>query len=213
MAPPPTSCEKCGTKLPEQLGAGRPRRKCLECAPPRTGGPAPVRGTTQTRARRSRPVLIGLGDAVIEPKTPEGFGVRGQAMWDQWASQMPSPGATALLREGCRLADRAERMHQLITGQRDAFAVLGIDDVLEEIFAIAAEYGVVEVNVNLNVSSVTIEARNTATALRSIVAELRTAVKQAAGAGQEGEDEDPVAAIARSMANRTPGNVVQMRQR
>jgi hypothetical protein len=135
-------------------------------------------------------------------------------MWDEWSSQMPSPGATTLLREACRLADRAERMHQLIIGQRDAFAVLGIDDVLDEIFARADAHGVTEVAVNLNVSSVTIEARNTATALRSIVAELRTAVKQAAGAGQEGEDEDPVAAIARSMSNRAPGgNVVQMRQR
>jgi hypothetical protein len=38
-------------------------------------------------------------------------------------------------------------------------------------------------------------------------------VKQAAGAGQDGEDEDPVAAIARSMSNRAPNNVVQMRQR
>jgi hypothetical protein len=141
------------------------------------------------------------------------FGVRGQAMWDEWADRMPSPGATALLREGCRLADRAERMHRLIEGEAYAFAVLGIDEVLEEVFGMAAEHGVTEIAVNLNISSVTIEARNTATALRSIVAELRTAVKQA-GAEQEGDD-DPIAAIAASMAGRAPsgGNVVQMRKR
>lgn len=200
LAPPPKHCEQCSARLPEQLGAGRPRRKCLKCSPP-------VKGTSQTRARRSRPVLIELAE------TLEGFGVRGQAMWDEWADRMPSPGATALLREGCRLADRAERMHRLIEGQASAFAVLGIDEVLEEVFGRAVEHDVAEIHINLNISSVTIEARNTATALRSIVAELRTAVKQA-GAEQEGDD-DPIAAIAASMAGRAPsgGNVVQMRKR
>lgn len=206
LAPKPTRCEQCRKPLPEQLGAGRPRRKCLECAPP-------AKGTRGSRARRSRPVLVESppGAAYADDGT---FGVRGQAMWDEWAAQMPSPGATALLREGCRLADRAERMNQLINGYADAFATLKIDDILEEVFGMAAEFGVAEVHVNLNVSSVAIEARNTATALRSIVAELRTAVKQAAGAEQEG-DNDPIAAIAASMAGRAPsgGNVVQMRKR
>lgn len=209
LAPKPTRCEQCRKPLPEQLGAGRPRRKCLECAPP-------AKGTRGSRARRSRPVLVesppGAEDSA-HVDVPS-FGVRGQAMWDEWASQMPSPGSTALLREASRLADRAERMNQLINGYADAFATLKIDDMLEEVFSMAADSGVAEVHINLNVSSVAIEARNTATALRSIVAELRTAVKQAAGADQEGAD-DPIAAIAASMAGRAPsgGNVVQMRKR
>jgi hypothetical protein len=200
-APAPTHCELCGRKLPAQLGAGRPRRKCLHCAPP-------SKATSQTRARRSRPVLVESAPDATHADVGS-FDVRGQALWNEWIDKMPSPGAETLLREACRLADRAERMHQLIVGQRDAFAVLAIDDVLEEILGVAGEFGVPEVHVNLNMSSVTIEARNTATALRSIVAELRTAVKQASGAEQDGA-EDPIAAIAKSMADRMPTNVVRI---
>lgn len=204
-APPPTRCEQCGRKLPMQLGAGRPRRKCMSCAPP----PKP---TTASRARRSAPVLVESPPDVAYADGGN-FGVRGQALWDEWQDQMPSPGATALLREGCRLADRAERMHRLLEGQADAWAIIKIDDVLEEIIGMAVEAGIAEVHINANVSSVVIEARNTATALRSIVAELRTAVKQASGETQEGAD-DPIAAIAKSMRDRAPGgNVVQMRKR
>ena len=209
-----THCEQCGERLPEQLGAGRPRKKCFDCAPPAKSRSTTV-ATTGSRARRSAPVYIESSPVSRTAHAAvDSFGVRGQALWDEWSPRMPNPGATAALREACRLADRAERMNALICGQASAFAVLHIDDVLEEIFAMAADRGVAEVHVNLNVSSVLIEARNTASALNTIVNGLRQAVKQA-GNDQAGEDDDQIAAIAKQMVARAPssGNVVQMRQR
>lgn len=202
--PRPTHCEQCGTPLPEQVGAGRPRLMCFDCSPPN-------KSQASRRPRGVAPVYIVQDETRPAERDFDGFGTRGQELWDEWADKMPNPGATAVLREACRLADRAERMHRILEHDRAAWAVLKLDDLLSE----ALDADVPEVHVNLNVSSIVTEARQTAAALNTLVNGLRSAVRQAGAEHAEDEPEDAIASLARQMADRAPssGNVVQMRQR
>ena len=180
---------------------------CFDCSPPN-------KSQAKSRSRGVTPVYIVHDEAPAE-RDFDGFGVRGQELWDEWADKMPNPGSTAVLREACRLADRAERMHRILEHERRAWAVLSLEDMLSEVMASAAEFGVAEVSITLNVSSVVTEARSTANVLNTLINGLRSAVRQAGAEHADDEPEDAIASLARQMADRAPsaGNVVQMMQR
>ena len=164
-------CEICGEQIPPHVGAGRPRKRCVECTEP--GG-------------RPAPVAVNLGGTVVDLDAL-GLDARGRALWDELAGNMTSPLHRTLLLEACRLADRGERMHALLRGERGAWVVLKVPDLLAKL---GVDTG--ELEISVNISSVAIEARNTAMALKGLVGELRRS------SGQAGADEsdDPLSGMA-----------------
>jgi hypothetical protein len=95
---------------------------------------------------------------------PTGLADRGRALWHAMVSAyVLGPGQLVLVAEACRLADRLERMDALLAGDSEAWAT------------VLAGEGFDAPEIKVEVSSVLIEARLTATALKGLVAELRQA--------------------------------------
>lgn len=181
-------CRKCRGPLPEQLGAGRPRVLCDVCAPPRKGSTnlLPV----IERLLSGQTEIISVQELADAPRPTSHriprftLGPRGQELYDQLSPALKGMAMhRELLLEACRLADRLDRMESLLRG----------DQALWLHFAAGEDWnGVPEIKVNI--SSIAVEARQAALALRTITTELRTATAKQDGAGQE-EEYDPISAI------------------
>ena len=90
----------------------------------------------------------------------EDFEPAGAALWEELMPGPAGPGEAAIATEACRIVDRLDRLHVLLAGDHESWIELnnlkGHDDV-------------VEIVVNNALS----EARQQATALRGLLAELR----------------------------------------
>jgi hypothetical protein len=169
--PRPTQCRRCRGELPPRGGKGKPRELCLNCSPARPTG------ATKLDLQAGPVQVVTL---------PEPQSSRGRALWDEMADKLPGALHRDLLTEACRLADRLDRMDGLLRGDRAAWAVLRIgerfnDDDLYEVTVI--------------ISSVVQEARQHAMALRSIVSELRMAMREAARTAKPAAEDEPGDAI------------------
>jgi hypothetical protein len=112
---------------------------------------------------------------------PSGLGTRGRRLWrDLTTASRHGPAQLVLAEEACRLADRLDQLHALLSGEASAWASLQL----------ASDDGATEVTVII--SSVLSEARLHATALKGIVTELRQATPSVAASDP---DIDPVQAI------------------
>jgi hypothetical protein len=157
------NCARCGRPLPVRAGPGRPRVYCVSCTKPISADVDPMAGRRAVDLRTDGGVIVGGRRAR--------FGERGAALWSAMVDQLPGPLHRDLLTEACRLADRLDRMNDLLNGDRAAWAVLQLGDVAEHNGAL---------EVTLIMSSVISEARTTASAFKMIVAELRQAMREAA---------------------------------
>jgi hypothetical protein len=111
-------------------------------------------------------------------RTPAGLDTRGRRLWRNLTSaNRLGPAQLVLAEEACRLADRLDQLHALLSGDASAWASLqlGSDDDTTEVTVI--------------ISSVLSEARLHATALKGIVTELRQTTPSVAATDP---DMDPV---------------------
>lgn len=116
------------------------------------------------------------GKAVTSPVTlvvtpaSHRFGERGQRLWDDMGGDDLAGGRRVLLEEACRIADRLDGMHRILAGDaRDWLSIVeakGDPDRQE-----------------LVIDKVLSEARQQATALKQLIAELRQ------GGGAEEQDQ------------------------
>jgi hypothetical protein len=121
-------------------------------------------------------------------RTPAGLDTRGRRLWrDLTSASRLGPAQLVLAEEACRLADRLDMLHALLSGDASAWASLQI----------SADDGDMEITVII--SSVLSEARLHAGALKGIVTELRQ-TSPAVAAGDT--DVDPVAAIQDEVARK-----------
>jgi hypothetical protein len=124
----------------------------------------------------------------VTAQTPAGLNTRGRRLWrDLTSASRLGPAQFVLAEEACRLADRLDMLHALLTGDASAWASLQI----------SADDGAMEITVII--SSVLSEARLHAGALKGIVTELRQ-TSPAVAAGDT--DVDPVAAIQDEVARK-----------
>lgn len=93
-------------------------------------------------------------------------GPRGLRLWQEMASAGLGPAHRVLLEEACRIADRLDRLDAILDGRADWLRLDVGDDGSR---------------VRVSVDGVLAEARQQATALRGLVAELRAALPKAAG--------------------------------
>lgn len=171
------NCDVCGKPLPPRAGAGRPRKRHPQCAGPRhTATGEPKSPPPDAIAAYLPPARTGLG--------PEGLERRGAELWNAMFEQLPGPLHREVLLEACRLTDRLDRMHALLRGERRSWAALRIGDGIGED----------TVEVTVVISSIVVEARNSASALKAIVAELRLAMREAGGQ-DDSDAPDPIAAL------------------
>lgn len=163
----PGDCDRCGKPLPPRVGAGRPRKRHASCSGPRHD----AQGRLRTQPTDPIGVTITVGDASIDvPAKLVRFGPRGADLWRAMVEQLPGPLHQDLLIEACRLADRCDRLDALLRGERASWAVLQLGDISENTGAL---------EITVVVSSIVVEARNSATALKALVAELRQAMREA----------------------------------
>lgn len=116
-----------------------------------------------------------------EPVDPDGgvvLGPTGRRIWEAMTAQgRPAPLQELLLVEACRIADRLDHLDALLRGEVDAWVSLEVPESGD---------GPAVVVVNNLIS----EARQQATALKTLVGELRQATKtargSAAGTSEEG---------------------------
>jgi hypothetical protein len=157
----PGDCDRCGKPLPPRVGAGRPRKRHASCSGPRHDA--------QGRLRKQPRDDVGV--TITTPRAElVRFGPRGAALWRAMVDALPGPLHQDLLIEACRLADRCDRLDALLRGERASWAVLQLGDISESTGAL---------EITVVVSSIVIEARNSATALKALVAELRQAMREA----------------------------------
>lgn len=130
-----------------------------------------------------------------EQRTSRGCdGERGARLWQDMDGDKLAPGQRVLLEEACRIADRLDQLDALLRGEADVWARItlpkGDDSELV-----------------LRVDAAMSEARQHATALKQLVAELRAAAVPAKPAGQQppsgGEQEQ----------QRRPGGVLDITSR
>lgn len=116
---------------------------------------------------------------------PARLGRRGKALWEQLheAGRTYSAAHRALVEEACRLADRLERLDQILHGDATALAQL-----VEQVPG-GTTYTLV-------VNSALTEARLHATSLKQLVAELRQASSAATAGTPPGSPAEPAAAAA-----------------
>jgi hypothetical protein len=163
------NCRTCDEPIPPQTTRGRPREQCETCRP----------GVQRT------PAVVNLSPVVDLDVL--GLETRGRELWDEMVSHLTSPLHRTLLLEACRLADRGERLHALLRGERGAWVVLKLPDMFRSAGLAIDD----EIEISVNISSVAIEARNTAMALKGLVGELRRSAGQAGAV----EDDDPLSGI------------------
>jgi hypothetical protein len=101
-------------------------------------------------------------EAIHAPVAPvQGFGPRGTALMADMADAKLEPLHRALLVEACRIADRLDRLDAMLEGREDWVRLQARNDDATEVTVI--------------VDQLLSEARQQATALRGLVAELRAA--------------------------------------
>lgn len=110
------------------------------------------------------------------------FGARGRRLWGELTKVPPEPAARVLIEEACRIADRLDKLDRLLTGEADDW--LGIVESKGD-----------PDRQELVINAPLAEARQQATALKQLLAELR----QAAGSAgmkpaEEGDVLDQLAA-------------------
>jgi hypothetical protein len=109
------------------------------------------------------------------------FGARGQRLWGELTKVPPEPAARVLIEEACRIADRLDRLDGILTGSDAEWMRFKVDDDGEVTVYIGAPLA---------------EARQQATALKAILAELRQAAgRGAAKPAGEGSVIDQLAAV------------------
>lgn len=144
------------------------------CAPERGCGGA-VGGSEPPRKRRGSPPASVVEPEPVPPpaavrvpgglSAPTTLGVRGQELWDAMAEVEMGPAHKALLGETCRLLDRLDRFDRVLSGGRWFFDRVSEDNPDQ-----------VEIVVDQLVS----EARQGASALKVLVAELEPKPSSAA---------------------------------
>jgi hypothetical protein len=108
------------------------------------------------------------------PRAPQHLGTRGRRLWRELLAEgKPRPAQLVLIEEACRIADRLDRLDAVLRGDEDAWARLLVDEDGGEI--------------TVKVDSVLSEARQHATALKQIVAELRQSAAGATAAATSGQ--------------------------
>lgn len=111
-----------------------------------------------------------------DPLRPAGLGPRGAALWREMATDDASAARKVLVGEAARLADRADKLDRLLRGDVTLWVRLS--------------HRLLTRDYELKVDSAASEARQTATALRQIVNQLRASGEPAAPAtGDDLEDE------------------------
>lgn len=131
-----------------------------------------------TRARRSRRHRAGdhsmcrpdafcrsrlnRGGGAVGDLSPDRLGEQGRKLWDEMRSAVSGPLHVLLLLETCRMADRLDTLDRQLQGE--AWLRFRHDESGAE--------------VTVYVDRVLVEAREQATALRGLVAELSKAVSQ-----------------------------------
>lgn len=111
-------------------------------------------------------------DARVVELRPDHLGPRALALWDGMAAAGQPAWRAVLLGEACRLTDRLDDFDALLNADSYAWARLSFDDV-DEVY-------------DLRIDSAAAEARQTASTLRLILAQL-TPVSQHRGAAAPGE--------------------------
>lgn len=121
--------------------------------------------TAAERQRRSRAhrngdhSLCDRGRCDDAPDTPTGLRARGRRLWTDLVDEHTSPAERVLLEEACRIADRLDRLDELINADGHSWlALTGRDG---------------EPELTVEVDRVLSEGRQHALALKLIVAELR----------------------------------------
>jgi len=110
------------------------------------------------------------------------FGARGQRLWDDLTKTRPEPAARVLIEEACRIADRLDKLDRLLTGEADDW--LGIVEAKGD-----------PDRQELVITAPLAEARQQATALKQLLAELRQATAAAGSSpAEEGDVLDQLAA-------------------
>lgn len=174
----PRHCVRCNAEMPRQAGVGRPPKLCVACRTPgydKQGRPKPL------PTNRPRPLeladpepTVQVDDFVVPVANPHGLDAAGLKLLHEYDKEPLSPLHFRLLVEACRLADRMERFHRLLRGDARQWAVMRIDEDIREIAP-----DVPEIHVKIIITSVVQEARHTASALKAIITELRTALRMA----------------------------------
>lgn len=111
--------------------------------------------------------LAGEAPELVTPSddNPESRrGPRGIRLWQDMASAGLGPAHRVLLEEACRIADRLDRLDAILDGREDWLKLDVGDDGSQ---------------VRVSVDGVLAEARQQATTLRGLVAELRAALPKA----------------------------------
>ncbi len=116
------------------------------------------------------------------------FGEGGERLWEGLFSATLDPAQLALLTEACRIVDRLDKLDELISGDAETWI---------DIIAARADPEIAEITINKPLA----EARQQATTLKQILAELTKARGQAAGDEEGGEDDELAARRAARLAN------------
>ena len=172
-------CVRCKRELPAQAGPGRPPKLCTGCRTPGADKhgrikPLPVERARTLQLADPEPVIQVGDDLVIQLANPHGLDAAGLALYAEYEDQPLSPLHRRLLVEASRLADRMEKFHRLLRGDSRQWAAMRIDEDIREVAP-----DVPEIHVKIIVTSVVQEARHTASALKAIITEIRTALRMA----------------------------------
>ena len=151
----------CDAKRCPDAGTAPPPKPARR--PPR---PKPARTTTTSKPPGQQEPAPTADEAIPAPVAPvQGFGPRGTALMAEMADAKLEPLHRALLVEACRIADRLDRLDAMLDGREDWIQLRPRTDDGTEVTVI--------------VDQLLSEARQQATALRGLVAELRAATPAA----------------------------------
>lgn len=189
---------RCGGPLPPLAGRGRPRKYCSKCSSPQHTDQGVYAQPKALPIDRQRTLAltdpeptVQVDDFVVPVANPHGLDAAGLALMAEYAREPLSPLHVRLLVEACRLADRMERFHRLLRGDAKQWASMRIDEDIREVAP-----DVPEIHVKIIVTSVIQEARHTASTLKAITTELRTALRMAVADDESAAaNTDPLDAI------------------
>jgi hypothetical protein len=105
--------------------------------------------------------------------TPPGLGTRGRRLWHDIGGADLAPAGRVLLEEACRIADRLDRLDQVLRGDIDTWMRLLVDDDARE--------------ATLVIDKALSEARQQQVALKQLLAELRQSSATRAGTPRRGQ--------------------------
>jgi len=110
-------------------------------------------------------------------------------LWDELTASAPAPAARVLIEEACRIADRLDRLDRILTGSDAEWMRFQVAD---------------DGDVTVIIGAPLAEARQQATALKAILAELRQSTAAPATA-EEGSILDQLAARRKARLANTAG--------